>query len=352
MAAKGAFVDFKAIKREVSILRVLEHYGLMERFRRSGDSLSGPCPLHGGDNKSAFRVSISKNCFNCFGECKAGGNVLDFVAKKEGASIREAALLMQKWFGVESALPGPEKKDSKPAPENASGNDEAASTASENGQGGEPDAEKAEAPASGGITKNPPLAFYLSRLKPDHPYLQERGLTRETIETFGLGFCEKGLMAGRICIPIHDADGQLVAYAGRWPGTPPEDKTRYKLPKEFRKSLEVFNLHRAMQADSADPLIIVEGFFGCMNVWQAGIRRVAALMGSSLSAAQAASIVRCVGSRGRIALLYDNDDAGMAGREQALAILAPHAFVKAVCTKRECIQSDRLSADEIIALFN
>ena len=85
------FVDFKAVKAAVSMLQVLEHYGLAESFRRSGNSLSGPCPLHGGENRTQFRVSLEKNCWNCFGTCKGGGNVLDFVARKEGCSLREAA---------------------------------------------------------------------------------------------------------------------------------------------------------------------------------------------------------------------------------------------------------------------
>jgi DNA primase len=92
------FVDFKAVKAAVSMLQVLEHYGLAESFKRSGNSLSGPCPLHGGENRTQFRVSLEKNCWNCFGTCKGGGNVLDFVARKQGCSLREAALALCDWF--------------------------------------------------------------------------------------------------------------------------------------------------------------------------------------------------------------------------------------------------------------
>ena len=52
-------------------------------------------------------------------------------------------------------------------------------------------------------------------------------------------------MAGRICIPIHNAKGELVAYAGRWPGEDvPDGQERYKLPPKFHKSRVLFNLHR------------------------------------------------------------------------------------------------------------
>jgi hypothetical protein len=44
-------------------------------------------------------------------------------------------------------------------------------------------------------------------------------------------------MKDRIAIPIHNADGQLVAYAGRWVGGElPEGEEKYKLPPRFKKS--------------------------------------------------------------------------------------------------------------------
>ena len=98
---KSPYVDFKAVKTAVSMLQILDHYGLTEHFKRNGDSLSGACPLHNGENTTQFRVSVSKNCWNCFGQCKRGGNVLDFVAIKEAVSIRQAALQISEWFGLE-----------------------------------------------------------------------------------------------------------------------------------------------------------------------------------------------------------------------------------------------------------
>ena len=65
--------------------------------------------------------------------------------------------------------------------------------------------------------------------------------------TFGLGFCTKGIMAGRVRIPIHDWQGRLVAYAGRWVGPIedlPEGEGKYELPAGFHKELELFNIHR------------------------------------------------------------------------------------------------------------
>ena len=86
-------------------------------------------------------------------------------------------------------------------------------------------------------------------------------------------------MKDRIAIPIHNSIGELVAYSGRWVGDPPDKETpKYKLPSGFTKTLEVYNLHRARDEVGEKSLILVEGLFDCMKVWQAGFKNVAALI--------------------------------------------------------------------------
>lgn len=331
---KAAYVDFKTVKASVSILQILDHYQLTDTFKRNGDSLTGPCPLHGGHSPTQFRVSISKNCWNCFSECKHGGNILDFVSRKEGISIREAAIRISEWFNLSLEKPvrnGEPKPAAQPAPAPVP----------------RPIAEKRE-PESG---VNKPLGFALQNLDTAHPYFAERGLAPETVAEFDLGFCNKGSMTGRIVIPIHNAEGHLVAYAGRWPGTLTGDTSKYRLPPGFKKSLELFNLHRAIQSNPSQPLVIVEGFFDCMKLWQHGLKRVVALMGSTLSPAQEELIIKLTNCDDRIVLMLDEDEAGRAGCAQALQCLAPKAFVKAYRFPQEGQQPDQLSADEIHELL-
>jgi len=345
---KAEFVDFKAIKQSVTMLQVLDHYGITASLKCSGDSLSGPCPLHGGENPTQFRVSLTKNCFNCFGDCKSGGNVLDFVVKMEKTSIRQAALLLQQWFGVgskpmENTSPTGERKAEQPEPKQVvAPKQEEAKPAAKASEMIEPAEVK---------TKNEPLGFALRNLDTAHAYLQERGLTPETIATFGLGYCAKGSMGGRIAIPIHDSDGKLIAYAGRWPGNPPGDAPKYKLPNGFLKSLEVYNLHNAAKEDPSEPLVVVEGFFDCIKLWQAGFRRVVSVMGSSISDAQAALIERAAAPRGSVIILFDADSAGRAGCEQAVRILSSRVFVKAASLCTPGLQPDMLSPFEIAGVL-
>lgn len=147
------------------------------------------CPIHGGTNKTLFRVSASKNCWNCFGKCQAGGNIIDFVARKEDIPFRDAALLIDEWFPGGSS--DPSDREQKPrfntskvavaeAPQRRKTVHEEKPTPAEEDDG-EP---------------SKPLAFALTKLDAEHPYFAERGLTAETIATFGLGFCNKGLLRG------------------------------------------------------------------------------------------------------------------------------------------------------------
>src|SRR5689334_20185926 len=117
--SKSSFVDFKAVKAAITMEQLLEHYGLLDRFKKTGDSLSGPCPIHKGTNTTQFRISISKNIWNCFSECKGGGNTLDFIAKMEGVSIHGAALKAMEWFGLNAESPA---KPSAAAPKSAKTN--------------------------------------------------------------------------------------------------------------------------------------------------------------------------------------------------------------------------------------
>jgi len=75
-----------------------------------------------------------------------------------------------------------------------------------------------------------------------------------------------GLLRGRMVIPIRNVRGRIVAYAGRaLDGALP----KYKLPAGFRKAWELFNVPRAV-ATGSRTVILVEGYFDCMRVHQAG----------------------------------------------------------------------------------
>lgn len=341
---KSKFVDFKAVKSAITMEAVLEHYGLLDRFKRSGDSLNGPCPIHKGSNPTQFRVSISKNIWNCFSECKHGGNTLDFISRMDNVSIHAAALKVIEWFHLDP--------EAMSAQSDEGGEHSGQAAPSDTASLPKPAAKKAVV-ATEKTTPNAPLKFRLDKLEREHPYLiQERGLTLETIVDFGIGFCRKGMMADRIAIPIHNPEGSVVAYAGRWPGEPAEDTPKYKLPQGFRKSLELFNIDRAIKAPADAPLIIVEGFFDVMKLHQHGCRKVVALMGSTLSAAQEELIRRHTNANSLVIVALDENDAGKAGRDDIACRLSKFCFVRVQEFTEPDMEPEHLSAEDVRSLFN
>ena len=109
----------------------------------------------------------------------------------------------------------------------------------------------------------------------------------------------------------------------------------------------VFNLSRAAELAQEQGLIVVEGFFDCLKLWQAGAQNTVALMGSSMSEEQEGLIVEAVGSQGKVVLMFDEDEAGRAGSSNALTRLATSAFVKIISSGEEGMQPDKLSEEEI-----
>lgn len=304
----SAWVKFAEIKRRVTLAQMLRTYEVAW-LRRSGiDQYRGRCPIHRGQGREAFHANLKRGVFHCFA-CGAGGTVLDFVAAMEGCSIREAALRLRGSYDGDSVARPPANR-------------------------------------SGGrklVTKkrsiNPPLGFTLT-LDGGHPYLGRRGIDGATASYFGVGhFCGRGIMRGRIAIPIHDQHGRLVAYCGRSvDGAEP----RYRLPAGFQKSQVLFNYHRARVAPS-EQVIIVEGFFDCMRVHQAGIPCVVALMGARLSRAQKDLLADRFSN---VILLLDGDQTGRTATAQIASDLAPACSVTELLLPPG-IQPDQMTAAEI-----
>jgi len=307
----ASWVSFAEVKSRVTLEQVLRAYQV-KGLRRSGrDQYRGCCPIHRGEGQEAFHANLARNVFHCFA-CGAGGNVLDFVAAVERCSIREAALRLQD-NGLCGAPPRPPSR---------------------------PPIRPAEAKL---VTKkrevNAPLPFHLA-LDGEHPYLAQRGIGRATVDHFGVGFFGGGgLMSRRVAIPIHDEEGRLVAYCGRaTDGSAP----RYRFPAGFQKSRVLFNYHRA-RATGSDEVVLVEGFFDCMRVYQAGFSSVAALMGVQLSEAQKELLVR---GFSRVVLLLDGDEAGQAATVRIAAALREACTIDELHLEPGC-QPDQLSSDQI-----
>ena len=206
---------------------------------------------------------------------------------------------------------------------------------------------------------NAPLDFELKGLDAEHPYLKGRGFTPETIGHFGLGFCSRGMLKDRIAIPLHDADGNLVGYAGRVADDSQitEDNPRYRFPGERKREGKVFEFRKALFLyngfrikPTVDELIVVEGFTSVWWLHQNGLPQVVATMGADCSAKQAEIITTLVKPAGRVWLLSDGDASGERHAQSLLAQVAPHRFVRWVKLGAGKQPTD-LSAEQLKSFF-
>lgn len=305
----SGWVEFASIKQAAPLMKVLEQYRIGGLRRRGKDQWRGRCPLHGGEGQDAFHVNAARQLFHCF-SCGAGGTVLDLVAAMEHGGVREAAQKLAVWWSLPARDSGGPSASCRPP------------TVTEKNQGPRP------------------LEFRLRGVDGGHAYLTARGIAKQTAAEFGIGFYARpGLLSRRLVIPVHDEGGQLVAYCGRsLDGTEP----RYKFPAGFAKSQVLFNLHRAA-AGGEETVIVVEGFFDCLRVHQAGFRPVVALMGSALYDRQRWLLRERFR---RIILMLDGDQAGRRASAMIAARLASCGPVRVVALAAGA-QPDQLSESAI-----
>ena len=145
------------------------------------------------------------------------------------------------------------------------------------------------------------------------------------------------MLKTRVAIPLHNADGKLVGYAGRVVDDSmiTEDNPRYRFPGkrekdgtvfEFRKTLFLYNGFRIKAP--VDNLIIVEGFTGVWWLNQNGLPSVVATMGADCSERQAELIVSLVKPNGKVWIAPDGDAAGLRHAQTLLTLLSPHRAIR------------------------
>jgi DNA primase len=282
-------LDLARVKREASFAKILDRYGINALGDRA--QRMALCPFH-ADRTPSCSIHLERNVFHCFG-CSAKGSVLDFVARMENVSIRDAAARVEEICGLRC----------------------------------EPIPLTRQEVRRDTVSPRPlrPLPFRL-KLDPAHPYLSGRGVSPELAAQWDLGYCACGtIMQGSICIPIHDEHGALVAYAGRRASNDiPRGVPKYLLPRGFEKRRVLFGLCRVK---GSEHLILVEGYWSVFRLHTLGLPAVA-LMGRVLSIEQETLLIES-GAR-MLTLLLDGDRPGREATNQLLPRLATHFFVRVV----------------------
>ncbi len=263
-------LDFRRLKRMVSIERVLAEHGLLERLTRRPDRLVGPCPLHGGDNPGAFVVSLSKNLWHCFTGCSGGGDVVDLTCKLQQCDHRGAAHYLAALTAAAPARPRPQPP-----------------------------------------TRSQPCRFrpYTKRLPldPTAGFLRNKGIDPAIASRFEVGaYHGRGMLAGCVGIRLHSSQGHVLGYAGRH--LDPKQVARrgkWTFPPGLPKSTLLYGYHRASPFMQRRGVVLVECPWGVLRLAQLQVPAVA-LLGTQLSHPQQV-LLRGAAT---VVIMMDGDPAG------------------------------------------
>jgi DNA primase len=330
MAEAGSFAE--KVKQQADIVRVVGEY---VRLKKTGKDFSGLCPFH-QEKTPSFTVSPIKQIFYCFG-CGKGGDVYNFIMAMEKCEFPEALKLIAEKCGI--AIPRSKER----SPEERKENQQRALLVELHREA---------------------QTFFVKQLegtlegKAAWAYLEDRGLDKDTIARFGIGYApgggdallrhlkhkynekllaESGLVsrdqsAGRlfdrfrrrITFPISNESGKIVAFGARALG---DDMPKYLNSPEtpiYSKSNVLYHMDRAKEGiRRQDFAILVEGYMDAIAVARAGINNVVASCGTSLAEPQIKLLGRFTR---RVIVNYDPDTAGQTATERSLALLLEQDF--------------------------
>ena len=304
------------IKNRIDILDLVSD---SVKLRRSGKNYLGFCPFHDNKRTPAFVVFPDSGTWRCFGQCNEGGDIFKYVMKKEGWDFAETLRYLAEKAGVELQPQTEEQKEQDEQYDRYRQLLEEAVTFYQHQ-----------------LLQAPEGKYALN-------YLLQRGVTRETIETFGLGFApaswdlthqyflgkgyseldliESGLVTqregggvydrfrNRLMFAIREMGGRMSGFGARI--LDPDDVPKYLNSPQtplFDKGRLLYGLNLARKAIRAeDQVVIVEGYMDVIVPYQAGFLNTVSPMGTALTEDQMRLLKRFTR---RIVLALDADAAG------------------------------------------
>ncbi|MEK9678039.1 MAG: DNA primase [Rhodospirillaceae bacterium] len=304
------------------------------RLQRKGKDHLGLCPFH-NEKTPSFTVNEDKGFYHCFG-CGEHGSVFDFVMKTENLSFPEAVERLAGEAGMEMPVETPEERD------------------------------RAKRAQTHYDVLEKACAYFQKQLKlpvgrPAFEYLEGRGITAQSRDTFHLGYApdtrgglkaelaregieerlmvESGLLIqpddesrspydrfrGRVMFPITDRKGRVIGFGGRILG---DGEPKYLNSPEtplFRKGRNLYAIAQALQpARQKEKLIVTEGYTDVIALHQAGFDTAVAPLGTALTEDQIQMLWKITRQP---VLCFDGDAAGQkaAARaaDRALPFLKP-----------------------------
>lgn len=291
------------IKQLVDPMLVISSLGI-PIVRQQGSHARGPCPIHGGDNKSAFSINLDTGNWRCFShECHTGySDIIGLVQLARRCNFKDSIEFIAALMGIDL------------------GGDfgEEATNALHKKQILDFTRAQDRRQVKVDLSSIPNIEEEIFHWMEDRvPYFYEKGYTHAIQNYFEIGFHYDYKGIPRATIPIRDSNGRFVAVDGRRIDS--EEEPRYYMqPFGFQKGLVLYHYHKAkdyIRAYNGD-LFIVEGYKACWSMIQAGILNTVACMGAGLSAEQPRILMGDLNLK-RIIFVLDSDEAGMNGSRRS-----------------------------------
>ena len=308
----------QAIKSRISLADMARRY---VELRSVGSRLVAPCPFH-QETKPSFSINEEQGTFYCFG-CQASGDIFDFYGKLNGLDFKETLQALAEEAGVQlqTYRPNPQARQERSQKR---------------------DMLKMHELAAGHFHAN----LKASHAKVCRDYIEERGITPELQEKFGLGWSmdswqdlgdslrragfdlnaavECGLQSksgsgrtfdrfrNRLMFPIRNLSGQAVAFGGRIiPSLAGEDDAKYINSSDspiYKKGEHLFGLFQARPSIAVKKnIILTEGYMDVITLHQYGYTQAVGVLGTALTPEQ---IKRLSGFSSHLELMFDGDGAG------------------------------------------
>ena len=313
------------VKQKTDIVSLISEY---VELKKAGRNYKALCPFH-GEKTPSFMVSPELQIYKCFG-CQKSGDAIAFLEEFEGMEFGEALEFLAGRAGVKLA---PFKGFQKGEKERLY-----------------------EINSLAGKLYNYILLKHPKGRGALEYLLRQRGLKKDTIEAFQLGFSpdvsdalrqflvtkkkyspqeldKAGLtysrggqmfdrFRGRVIFPLFDHRGNTVGFAGRiLPSQEKSDLAKYINSPEtpiYHKGSLLYGLNLSKpRIKEKKTAIVVEGELDMISSWQAGVKNTVAIKGSALTEEQ----VRLLSRFGeKLILALDTDLAGDAAARRGIAI--------------------------------
>jgi DNA primase len=349
-----ASISDNVIERVRGCFDIVEVVSAYIDLKKTGKNYLGLCPFH-SEKTPSFTISPERQLFYCFG-CQSGGNLFTFIMQMENLSFPEAVRFLATKAGINI-----DYQQMSPAEQKRARSKESL------------------------FTLNTVAQKYFQTMLCEKPegkealaYLEGRGLTRQTIKDFHLGYAPRewrgladelrkrgldlelalkgGLLGGkepqkyfdyfrgRLMFPIFDNYGSTLGFGGRIIGSGEPKYLNSPETPLFHKSRILFALYQALPSIRREKeALLVEGYMDAILLHQHGLKNAVAPLGTSLTEKQI-SLLR--GRVERIILIFDADEGGEKAMLRGLELLKNEG-----CEVRAARLPDGMDPDDYVRRY-